>query len=100
MAEDGIEPSVIRVDGGMVSNDWFLGFLANILGLPVERPRNVESTVLGAAYLAGLQSGVYSSLDEIASFWTSDTIFEPAMDAGQRAELYAGWQDAVRRVRS
>jgi glycerol kinase len=100
MAEDGIEPSIIRVDGGMVSNDWFLNFLAGILGLPVERPKNVESTVLGAAYLAGLQCGVYSSVDEIASFWVSDSIFEPRMDDLRRSELYAGWQDAVRRVRS
>jgi glycerol kinase len=100
MAEDGIEPSIIRVDGGMVSNDWFLNFLAGILGLPVERPKNVESTVLGAAYLAGLQCGVYSSVDEIASFWASDSIFEPRMDDSRRSELYAGWQDAVGRVRS
>lgn len=100
MAEDGILPTVIRVDGGMVSNDWFLGFLANILALPVERPRNIESTVLGAAYLAGLQSGVYSSTDEIGSFWEIDATFDPAMSAERRADLYAGWQDAVGRVRS
>jgi len=100
MSEDGIVPSMIRVDGGMVSNDWFLGFLAGVVGLPVERPKNVESTVLGAAYLAGLQSGVYSSTDEIASFWERDAIFEPEMDAQLRAELYAGWKNAVGRVRS
>lgn len=100
MSEDGIQPSVIRVDGGMVSNEWFLEFLAGILDLPVERPKNVESTVLGAAYLAGLQSGVYSSVDEIASFWASDAIFEPKMNSRRRDDLYAGWQDAVRRVRS
>jgi len=100
MSEDGIEPSVIRVDGGMVANDWFLTFLAGILGLPVERPKNVESTVLGAAFLAGLHSGVYSSVDEIASFWASDAIFEPRMEKSQRSQLYAGWQNAVARVRS
>lgn len=100
MSEDGIQPSVIRVDGGMVSNEWFLKFLAGILDLPVERPKNVESTVLGAAYLAGLQCGVYSSVDEIASFWASDAIFESTMDSRRRDDLYAGWQDAVRRVRS
>jgi glycerol kinase len=100
MSEDGIVPSVIRVDGGMVSNNWFLEFLAGILNLPVERPQNVESTVLGAAYLAGLNSGVYSSTDDIGKLWVSDAIFEPAMDAGLRAELYAGWRDAVRRIRS
>lgn len=100
MAEDGIDPNVIRVDGGMVANDWFLGFLADILGLPVERPANVESTVLGAAYLAGLQSGVYQSTDEIASLWSSDALFEPSMNQEQRAALYSGWKDAVERVKS
>ena len=100
MAEDGIEPSVIRVDGGMVANDWFLNFLAGLLGLTVERPQNVESTVLGAAALAGLQAGVYASLDDIAGLWRSDRIFEPSMSGEQRHSLYAGWQAAVNRVRS
>lgn len=98
MAEDGIRPTIIRVDGGMVANDWFLRFLASILGLPVERPKNTESTVLGAAYLAGLQCGVFQSVDEIRSFWASDSIFEPDMTEQRRAELYAGWQIAVSRV--
>jgi len=100
MSDDGIDPSIIRVDGGMVANDWFLGFLADILGLPVERPVNPESTVLGAAWLAGLQSGVYTSTDEIAALWASDAVFEPTMDDDKRAALYTGWQDAVRRVRT
>jgi glycerol kinase len=100
MSEDGIEPSIIRVDGGMVANDWFLGFLADILGLPVERPANTESTVLGAAWLAGLQSGVYGSLDEVSALWASDAVFTPSMSADRRADLYAGWQQAVARVRS
>jgi glycerol kinase len=100
MAEDGIEPSVIRVDGGMAANNWFLGFLADILGLPVERPANVESTVLGAAILAGLQSGVYGSLEEITALWSSDAVFESAMAEQTRTDLYAGWQEAVGRVRS
>ncbi len=100
MSEDGIQPSIIRVDGGMVSNDWFLKFLAGILGLPVERPKNTESTVLGAAFLAGLQLGVYSSVDDIALLWASNAVFEPDMDEVQRGKLYAGWQDAVQRVRS
>ncbi len=100
MSDDGIEPSIIRVDGGMVANDWFLGFLADILGLPVERPKNAESTVLGAAWLAGLQSGVYGSIDDIAALWESDAVFESSMNADRRASLYAGWQQAVARVRS
>ncbi len=100
MADDGIAPSVLRVDGGMVANDWFLQFLADVLGRPVERPKNAESTVLGAAYLAGLQCGVYASTAEIASLWESDAVFEPAMDDATREALYAGWQEAVARVRS
>ena len=98
MADDGIDPSVLRVDGGMVANDWFLGFLADMLQLPVERPTNVESTVTGAAFLAGIASGVYGSLEEIASLWTLDRRFEPAMAVETRDRLYAGWVDAVSRV--
>ena len=100
MAEDGIVPSVIRVDGGMVANDWFLTFLADILGLPVERPTSLESTALGAAYLAGLQSGVYASIDEIAALWSSETAFKPCMPASKRDALYAGGKEAVAKVLS
>jgi len=100
MAEDGIELRVIRVDGGMVANDWFLSFLADVLGLPVERPANVESTVFGAACLAGLQSGVFASVDDIAALWQSDALFTPSMDEARRSDLYAGWRRAVGRVRS
>jgi len=100
MADDGMRPSVIRVDGGMVANGWFLQFLADVLDIPVERPDNVESTVLGAAYLAGYQAGVVSSPSDIANLWQREALFEPAMQAGQRARLLEGWQDAVRRVRS
>ena len=99
MAEDGMEPSVIRVDGGMVANDWFLQFLADMLDVTVERPRNVESTVLGAAFLAGLHSGVFDSLAAIGERWSSERIFEPQMPDEQRDALYLGWQDAVSRVR-
>jgi len=100
MADDGLSPALIRVDGGMVGNNWFLQFLADMLALPVERPLNVESTALGAAFLAGLQSGVYQSQDEIAALWQSDRQFEPAMDPALRDRLYRGWQQAVDRVRS
>ena len=99
MSEDGISPSVIRVDGGMVSNNWFLQFLADMLGIPVERPVNVESTVLGAAFLAALQAGIIASIDEIANVWRSDRVFEPAMADDRRQALLAGWDEAVRRVR-
>jgi glycerol kinase len=99
MSEDGIKPSVIRVDGGMVGNNWFLQFLADVLNVPVERPDNVESTVLGAAYLAGAQAGVVGSIDDIETLWQRDRLFEPAMQATQRERLLEGWNDAVRRVR-
>ena len=100
MSADGVRPSIIRVDGGMVANDWFLHFLADILDVPVERPTNVESTVLGAAFLAGLQCGVFASTDEIASLWSRNAVFEPEMDDEQRTNLYAGWRRAVARVKS
>lgn len=99
MSDDGIRPSVIRVDGGMVANEWFLQFLADVLDVPVERPVNVESTVLGAAYLAAFQGGVIGSIDDIAALWRSERLFEPAMSADQRDALLAGWAAAVERVR-
>jgi glycerol kinase len=100
MAEDGIRPNIIRVDGGMVANDWFLQFLADVLNLPVERPENVESTVLGAACLAGLSSGVFSSTETLQNLWRREALFEPEMKDRQRDHLYKGWLDAVSRVMS
>jgi glycerol kinase len=100
MADDGIGPSVIRVDGGMVANDWLLQFMADILGLEVERPKNVESTVLGAALLAGLQAGVFASTGALADLWCRDAVFVPQMDGERRDKLYADWIRAVARVRS
>ncbi len=99
MSDDGISPSVIRVDGGMVANDWFLQFLADILDIPVERPQNVESTVLGAAYLAAFQCGLLQSTDEIAGLWQREALFEPMMSADRRGALLNGWHLAVSRVR-
>ena len=100
MADDGIQPNVIRVDGGMVANDWFLQFLSDILNLTVERPENVESTVLGAAYLAGLRSGIFASTEVLQELWRREALFEPAMNDEQRDRLYGGWLDAVSRVQS
>jgi len=100
MSDDGIKPSVIRVDGGMVANDWFLQFLADVLGIAVERPKNTESTVLGAAYLAGYYAGVVKSADDLSRLWQLDQSFQPAMSADQRDGLLQGWQRAVNRVRT
>ncbi len=99
MADDGISPSVIRVDGGMAGNEWFLQFLADILDIRVERPANVESTVLGAAYLAALQCGLIDNLQQATRLWRCDAVFEPRMTGDQRDALLAGWATAVARVR-
>ena len=90
----------LRVDGGMVVNDWVVQFLADILRMPVIRPAVVETTALGAALFAGLQAGVYASLEEIAALWRADARFEPRMDAERADRLYAGWCAAVARTRS
>ena len=100
MAEDGLEPESITVDGGMVANDWFLQFLSDILNLPVQRPLIVESTVLGAAYLAALASGRFNDIDDSAELWRCEALFEPSMEDGLRERLYEGWLDAVSRVKS
>ena len=97
----GDDPAAgVRVDGGMVGNDWLCQFLADILALPVERPAVTETTALGAAYLAGLEAGLYPSLDAIAASWQCERRFEPQMDQDRRETLYAGWRDAVRRTLS
>jgi len=98
--DGGTDLKALRVDGGMAGNDWVMQFLADILDLPVERPVVTETTALGAAYLAGLQAGIFTSTDDIARRWQRDRLFEPRMKADQREALYAGWQAAVARVRS
>jgi glycerol kinase len=100
MSDDGVLPSVIRVDGGMVANEWFLQFLADVLEITVERPVNVESTVLGAAYLAGLKAEVIASTSDISGMWQRERLFEPAMSRERREELLAGWSAAVARIRT
>ncbi len=97
---DGAKPTTLRADGGMVVNNWVVQFLADILRIRVDRPVVTETTALGAAYLAGLQSGVYKGLDQIAKYWNCDRTFEPSMPLEQSEKLYAGWLDAVERVRS
>ena len=101
MVGDGLHPpTAVRVDGGMVVNDWFMQFVADILDCPVERPLHVESTVRGAALLAGLGAGRYESLDSMASLWPKDRSFDPRMDRDRRQELISGWNEAVDRTLS
>ena len=90
----------LRVDGGMVANDWLLQRLADTLGVAVERPVVAETTALGAACLAGLENGFFDGLDGFAQTWQCAARFEPGMGADEREMRYAGWLDAVRRVRS
>ncbi len=99
MQHDGASYKALRVDGGMVVNDWLMQFLSDILNVTVDRPKVTETTALGVAYLAGLKAGIYSSLDQIAQLWHCEHRFEPAMHPERRERLYAGWLDAVERVR-
>lgn len=93
---DGLGVERIRVDGGMVANSWFLQFLADVSDTVIDRPDMIESTARGAAYLAGLQAGVFSNVSALEDLWQSETSFHAKMDAGTRETLLAGWQKAVK----
>ncbi len=97
---DGIKPTRLRVDGGMVQNNWLCQFLADVLDIIVERPVETETTALGAAYLAGLQVGLFASLADISKHWQAEREFEPDMNAHQRSLLLADWHEAVNKVKT
>ena len=88
----------LRVDGGASVNDLLMQFQADLLGIPVVRPKVIETTALGAAYLAGLSSGLYRSLDELAAQWRADRVFTPTLARDRAAELMARWEHAVRQA--
>jgi glycerol kinase len=90
--------TVLRVDGGMSASDITMQFVADILDAPVDRPVVMETTALGAAYLAGRAAGVCPDLADFAAMWKLDRRFEPAMDATLRARKWSGWHDAVQRT--
>ncbi|MDR3491769.1 MAG: glycerol kinase GlpK [Gammaproteobacteria bacterium] len=99
MKLDGIEDiTTLRVDGGMVVNDWLLQFLSNILGVVVQRPACIETSALGAAFLAGLQRGIYQSLEEISHLWQANAKFSPKFTPEQSENLYLGWKNAVEKI--
>ncbi len=98
-ADSGLALEALRVDGGAVVNNFLMQFQADILGVPVQRPAITETTALGAAYLAGLATGFWTSQAEIAGQWQLERTFEPAMSIDQRESLYGGWQRAVERAR-
>ncbi len=97
-ADSGIKLQALKVDGGAVANNLLMQFQADVLGVPVERPRIIETTALGAAYLAGLAVGFWNSKDELAYTWQLDRRFESMMDGGKRDRLYGGWKRAVKRA--
>jgi glycerol kinase len=98
-ADSGQKLKELRVDGGATANNFLMQFQADILGCRIVRPADIETTALGAAYLAGLATGVFRSLDDLSRFWRSERIFEPNMSADRRKELLAGWSHAVAQCR-
>jgi glycerol kinase len=99
-ADAEIKLEELRVDGGAAQNDLLMQIQADLLGVPVVRPKNVETTVLGAAYLAGIGSGVWASRDDVRESWAVDRRFEPRISEQERADRIAVWADAVERARS
>ena len=98
MSEDGVTPTSLRVDGGMVHNSWMAQHLSNVLDIPVDRPKVLETTALGAAYLVGLQAGLYKSLEDVKDNWQIDKAFTPDMETQERDKLLASWGVAVSKV--
>jgi len=99
MARDGAHRAdAFRVDGGMAANDWFCQFLADILDARVERPVELETTALGAAFLAGLAAGVWKDLESVAATWQKAAEFSPSMPAARRVRLLEGWRRAIERT--
>ncbi|MCO5386104.1 glycerol kinase GlpK [Desulfosporosinus sp.] len=98
-ADSGISLKSLRVDGGAVANNLLMQFQADILGTRVDRPEIIETTALGAAYLAGLAVGFWKSKEELASRWLLDRRFEPDMEEEKKAKLYKGWLKAVERTK-
>jgi len=99
MLNDGVQPwSTLRADGGMAVNNWLLQFLSDILHVKVQRPASVESSALGAIFLAGLQVGIYQSLEQISSLWQAEKSFSPQREVNECTGYYQGWLKAVKRI--
>ena len=98
VADTGLPPQALTVDGGAVSNEFLMQFQADLLGVPVQRPRNIESTSLGAACLAGLEAGVWTSAEALRSLNSVERVFTPSMPEAEREALLSGWQKALRQT--
>ena len=98
MKHDGLRPRLVKVDGGMVMNNWFSQFLSDVVNVRVLRPKVQETTALGAAFMAGLYIGVYKSLKDISKKWALDKKFSPKMKNSKRKNLLKGWSKAIKRT--
>jgi glycerol kinase len=98
IADSGVQLKELRVDGGMVPNNFLMQFQADILNVPVERPKVAETTALGAAYLAGLAVGYWKDTSDVTRNWALDRKYTPSMDDATRDKLYRGWKKAVQRA--
>ena len=98
MKHDGLRPKIVKVDGGMVMNNWFSQFLSDVVNVKVLRPKVQETTALGAAFMAGLHIGVYKSLKDISRNWQLDKKFSPKMSRKLRSALLEGWIKAIKRT--
>jgi glycerol kinase len=97
-AHGGIRVSELRVDGGACVNDLLMQFQADLVGVPVVRPKVIETTALGAAYLAGLSCGVYAGLDQLSEQWQAERVFYPTIERGRAEERMQTWEHAVRQA--
>ena len=98
MRKDGLNPKSVKVDGGMVSNNWFVQFLSEILKIKITRSKINETTALGAAYMAGYQTGIYRSLSDIKQNWKKDRDFKPKFNKSYTNKLLQGWQQAIKKT--
>ena len=98
MKKDGLKPKIIKIDGGMVANNWFSQFLSDIINLKVIRPKILETTALGTALLAGYQIGEFKSLNEIKFKWKKNRVFTPKLNKSLRNNLLQGWRQAIRKT--
>ena len=99
-ADSGIRLAEMRVDGGAARNDMLMQFQADLLGVPVVRPKITETTALGAVYLAGLAVGFWKDGEEISAQWQAERSFEPGMSRDRVETLMAGWRKAVERAKN
>ena len=98
MQNDGLKPKVVKIDGGMVENNWFSQFLANIINIKTERPKVLETTALGVALFAGYQIGLFKSLNQIKRKWKKDKTFKPKLSSTIRKKLLSEWKLSVEKT--